>query len=193
MPANQEQVQVSSNADAEVEVESPDVTVNNAVVDEPVSKSDRETQVENLMLTLSAFKTQITAMQQQVRILEKTINKEVKTLQKAASKSKNKGNRKPSGFAKSSKISDTLCQFMNKPSGTEMARTEVTKYIIGYIKEKGLQQESNKKFIKPDTALCELLGVGEADEVTYFNIQKYMNKHFNSAKNVVVSQSDATA
>ena len=161
-----------------------------ASAQEPVAKSDRETQVENLMVTLSAFKTQITAMQQQVRVLEKTINKEVKTLQKAASKNKNKGNRKPSGFAKSSKISDTLCQFMNKPSGTEMARTEVTKYIIGYIKEKGLQQESNKKFIKPDTALCELLGVGEADEVTYFNIQKYMNKHFNSAKNVIVSSAE---
>lgn len=161
-----------------------------ASAQEPVAKSDRETQVDNLMVTLSAFKTQITAMQQQVRVLEKTINKEVKTLQKAASKNKNKGNRKPSGFAKSSKISDTLCQFMNKPSGTEMARTEVTKYIIGYIKEKGLQQESNKKFIKPDTALCELLGVGEADEVTYFNIQKYMNKHFNSAKNVIVSSAE---
>ena len=161
-----------------------------ASAQEPVAKSDRETQVDNLMVTLSAFKTQITAMQQQVRVLEKTINKEVKTLQKAASKNKNKGNRKPSGFAKSSKISDTLCQFMNKPSVTEMARTEVTKYIIGYIKEKGLQQESNKKFIKPDTALCELLGVGEADEVTYFNIQKYMNKHFNSAKNVIVSSAE---
>ena len=158
---------------------------------EPVVKSERETQIEALMVTLSTFKSQITAMQQQVRVLEKTINKEVKTLQKVASKNKNKGNRKPSGFAKSSKISDTLCQFMNKPTGTEMARTEVTKYIIGYIKEKGLQQETNKKFIKPDTALCELLGVGETDEVTYFNIQKYMNKHFNSQK--TAPEANATA
>jgi len=164
-----------------------------AAVAEPVSKSEREVQIETLMFSLSTFKSQITAMQQQVRLLEKTINKEVKTLQKVASKNKNKGNRKPSGFAKSSKISDTLCQFMNKPSGTEMARTEVTKYIIGYIKEKGLQQENNKKFIKPDTALCELLGVGESDEVTYFNIQKYMNKHFNSKTASVAAEAEATA
>jgi chromatin remodeling complex protein RSC6 len=141
-------------------------------------KSDREVQFENLLGTLNAFKSQITAMQQQIKVLEKTVNKEFKSLQKAASKSKSKGNRKPSGFAKSSKISDTLCTFMNKPQGTEMARTEVTKFIIGYIKDKGLQQPDNKKFIKPDDPLRELLGVSEEDVVTYFNLQKYMNQHF---------------
>jgi chromatin remodeling complex protein RSC6 len=167
--------------------------VESVAATEPAIKTEREIQIESLMVTLSTFKTQITAMQQQVRLLEKTINKEVKTLQKVASKNKNKGNRKPSGFAKSSKISDTLCQFMNKPTGTEMARTEVTKYIIGYIKEKGLQQETNKKFIKPDTALCELLGVGETDEVTYFNIQKYMNKHFNSASSQSAGNTEVSA
>jgi chromatin remodeling complex protein RSC6 len=148
------------------------------VVNTIVEKTDRETHFENLLTTLNTFKTQISTLQQQIKLLEKTVNKEFKVLRKVANKSKNKGNRKPSGFAKSSKISDNLCLFMNKPHGTEMARTEVTKFIISYIKDKGLQQQDNKKFIKPDNSLRELLGVGQEDVVTYFNIQKFMNQHF---------------
>lgn len=143
-----------------------------------VEKTDRETHFENLLTTLNTFKTQISTLQQQIKLLEKTVNKEFKVLRKVANKSKNKGNRKPSGFAKSSKISDNLCLFMNKPHGTEMARTEVTKFIISYIKDKGLQQQDNKKFIKPDNSLRELLGVSQEDVVTYFNIQKFINQHF---------------
>jgi len=148
------------------------------VVAPAVEKTDREVQFGNLLTTLNMFKSQLSGMQQQIKHLEKSVNKEFKGLQKIANKNKSKGNRKPSGFAKSSKISDTLCSFMNKPHGSEIARTEVTKFIITYIKENGLQQPDNKKFIKPDDQLRELLGVGEEDVVTYFNLQKYMNQHF---------------
>jgi chromatin remodeling complex protein RSC6 len=161
----------------------------NETITPVVEKTTREIHFENLLGTLTLFKTQITTLQSQIKLLEKSINKEFKGLQKAANKSKGKGNRKPSGFAKSSKISDTLCVFMNKPQGTEMARTEVTKFIISYIKDKGLQQPDNKKFIKPDDSLRSLLGVSEEDVVTYFNLQKYMNQHFVKASSVVETSS----
>lgn len=131
-----------------------------------------------VLTTLSAFRQQITMLQNQVRGLEKHVNKQVKTLQREARKSKNKGNRKPSGFAVPSKISNELCEFMGKPTGTKVARTEVTQYIIDYIQKKGLQKSDNRKCINPDDKLSDLLNVEEGDEVTYFNIQKYMNKHF---------------
>jgi chromatin remodeling complex protein RSC6 len=143
-----------------------------------MTKTDRESQFEALFESLSTMKKQIGLIQAQITQLERSVNKDIKTLRKVADKNKSKGNRKPSGFAKSSKISESLCNFMNKPVGTEMARTEVTKFIIGYIKDKGLQQEDNKKCIKPDESLRNLLGVKSEDEVTYFNIQKFMNKHF---------------
>ena len=63
---------------------------------------------------------------------------------------KNAIKRKPSGFAKPTVISDELCFFLGKPNGTEMARTEVTKYITQYIKENNLQSVENKKKIIPD-------------------------------------------
>ena len=66
---------------------------------------------------------------------------------------------------------------MKKPHDSEVARTEVTQYIIAYIKQNNLQWTKNRKIIKPDAALLSLLASG-SDEVTYFNLQRYMNKHF---------------
>lgn len=148
-------------------------------------KSDAITEQFNGVLnTLSTFRQSITALQMQIRGLEKTVRKEMKGLQKEAQKNKNKGNRKPSGFAKPTKVSDELCSFMSKPTGTEIARTEVTQYLIKYIKDNNLQFTDNKKRIVPDDTLKNLLGVTEEDEVTYFNLQKLMNKHFIKNKKV---------
>ena len=83
-----------------------------------------------LLNTLSAFKSQITMISSQVKSLEKKVKKKMKALEKQANKNKNKGNRKASGFAIPTSISKDLCKFMDKPEGTKMARTEVTKYII---------------------------------------------------------------
>ena len=91
---------------------------------------------------------------------------------------KHKGNRKPSGFAKPTKVTKELCEFMNKEEGTEIARTEVTKSLIDYIKLNELQNKENTKLILPDDKLKFLLGLNDTDELTFFNLQKYMNKHF---------------
>ena len=135
-------------------------------------------QFTSVLNTLSSFKSQISMMAAQVKSLEKTVKKQMKQLEREAQKNKNKGNRKASGFAVPSKISVDLCEFMGKPEGTEMARTEVTKYIIQYIKNNNLPDKDNKKIIKPNNALKSLLNVKPTDEVTYFNLQKYMNIHF---------------
>ena len=75
-------------------------------------------------------------------------------------------------------FSNDLCKFMNKPMHSEAARTEVTKYIISYIKENNLQSVENKRIIQPDTALKSLLRPKKKEKITFFNIQRYMNKHF---------------
>jgi len=99
-------------------------------------------------------------------------------LKKDINKNKNKGNRKPSGFAKPTKVTKELCEFMNKSEGTEIARTEVTRALINYIKSNKLENENNNKIITPDQKLKFLLGIEDGQELTYFNMQKYMNKHF---------------
>jgi chromatin remodeling complex protein RSC6 len=128
--------------------------------------------------SLSHFRIQVNTLQQQIRQLEKNIKKEMKGLKKVAEKSKNKGNKKPSGFANPTKVTKELCEFMNKQEGTQIARTEVTRALISYIKSNNLQNKANKKIILPDEKLQFLLGINEEQELTYFNLQKYMNKHF---------------
>jgi chromatin remodeling complex protein RSC6 len=160
------------NVMTDVEVESQPLSV------PEVSKTPREEHFKEVASTIMILKVELSGLYAKLKLLERAVNKEVKTLNKAASRNKNKGNRKPSGFAKSSKISEGLCTFMNKPAGSEVARTEVTKYVINYIKEHNLQRPENKKFINPDEHLKTLLEVPEGDDLSYFNIQKYMNKHF---------------
>lgn len=148
-----------------------------------IEKGDQVTddlfeQFENIIDNLSSFKTQVNNIQQQVRQLEKNIKKQMKGLKKEVTKSKNKGNRNPSGFAKPSKVTNELCYFMKKEKDTEIARTEVTRALVTYIKENKLENKENSKIICPDEKLKALLDLDESQELTYFNIQKYMNKHF---------------
>ena len=139
---------------------------------------------EKLNSQFNLIKTQMASMQQSMKQIEKNIKKQMKGLKKELdkSKTKNKGNRLPSGFAKPSKVTKELCQFMNKAEGTEIARTEVTRALVSYIKENNLENAENSKFISPDDKLKLLLGLDDSQQLTYFNIQKYMNKHF--VKNV---------
>lgn len=131
-----------------------------------------------LLNSIYQMKNTITILQNQVKLVEKDKNRQIKKLEKELNKRKQKKHRQPSGFAKPTKISNKLCEFLNKPLGSEVARTEVTQYLISYIKENKLQNENNKSFIKPDKKLSELLNTDKSDNVTYFNIQGFMNKHF---------------
>lgn len=128
--------------------------------------------VENLV----SLKKQVLQIQNKVKALEIKLKKEIKEANRV-SKVKVDGKRAPSGFAKPSKVTNKLSEFMNKDFGTMIARTEVTQYLIKYIKENSLQNKENKRIIAPDNKLLDLLESGK-DEVTYFNLQKYMNKHF---------------
>lgn len=133
---------------------------------------------EAIINSLSSFKTQILTIQQQLRSVEKTLKKEFKQLKKEADKNKNKGNKKPSGFATPSKVTNELCEFMNAENGSEIARTVVTKSLIEYIKKNKLENNENNQIIHPDQKLKNLLGINENDKLTYFTLQKHMNKHF---------------
>jgi len=111
--------------------------------------------------------------------LEKKYLKDLKVAQKQSVKKKRKsGNRAPSGFVKPTEISPELADFLSKPHGTEMARTTVTREINEYIRTHSLQDKTNGRKILPDKKLATLLKLTKDDELTYFNLQKYMSRHF---------------
>jgi upstream activation factor subunit UAF30 len=79
---------------------------------------------------------------------------------------------------KPTKISDELANFLEKPLGSEMARTDVTREINKYIRSQNLQDKDNGRKINPDAKLQTLLKIKTTDELTYFNLQRYMSPHF---------------
>ena len=128
---------------------------------------------------LNQLSTMIASLKSEYKTMEKHWAKELKVAQKASSKKKRKtGNRAPSGFVKPTRISDELAKFLDKPSGTEMARTDVTRNINVYIRAHNLQDKDNGRKINPDSKLQSLLKLKKTDELTYFNLQRYMSPHF---------------
>jgi chromatin remodeling complex protein RSC6 len=143
-------------------------------------------QSSELLTKLTQMSAIIASLKNEYRSLEKKWLKEIKVAQKSQAKRKRKsGNRQPSGFVKPTKISDELAQFLEKPIGSEMARTEVTREINKYIQAHQLQDKSNGRKIVPDAKLQALLKVEALQELTYFNLQRYMSPHFFSASKAV--------
>ena len=129
------------------------------------------------------YKRQLyTSINTDLRALQKTMQRHIKETSRRTRRPKtadpNRPKRPPSGFAKPALISTELCNFLSVPDGTEMARTEVAKHLTNYIKEHNLQDQENKRRILPDSALQSLLNVGAGEDLTYFNLQKYMKVHF---------------
>ena len=139
---------------------------------------------------LTSLRSQLTNITGQVRSLQKRADRELRAAHKLNKKRSSKsGTRAPSGFVKPTKISKELAAFLNKPHGTEMARTQVTREINTYIRAHKLQDPKNGRRILADTALRKLLKLNKNDELTYFNLQRYMSPHFAKATKTVAKSS----
>ena len=153
-------------------------TVQNEVVEEGPSLHE---EMAAFMTHLQSAVSALSALKTEYRLLEKRISKDFKTAQKGVKGRKKKQsnvNRQPSGFVKPTQISTELATFLGKDKGSEMARTEVTREINKYIRANNLQDPSNGRVIRADGKLRKLLKLNKSDELTYFNLQKYMSPHF---------------
>jgi chromatin remodeling complex protein RSC6 len=145
--------------------------------------ADLAAQSTEFLAKLNQLGALFASLKAEFRSLEKKWSREIKTAQKTNAKRKRKsGNRQPSGFVKPTKISDELAKFLEKPVGTEMARTDVTREINTYIRAHKLQDKDNGRKINPDAKLAALLKLKKTDELTYFNLQRYMSPHFSKAE-----------
>jgi upstream activation factor subunit UAF30 len=178
-----ETVETSAPVVSETAAPATDATVA-ADAEAPLAEQSVE-----FLAKLQQLGTLINSIKSEYKALEKKWSREVKTAQKQSSKRKRKaGNRAPSGFVKPTKISDELASFLGKDKGAEMARTDVTREINTYIRAHKLQDSTNGRKINPDKKLAALLKLKTTDELTYFNLQKYMSPHFaKAAKEGVVA------
>ena len=146
---------------------------------EVTKEQELSSEFTNILSVIGTLSSQLSALKIHVRAVEKKAVRELKAANKVSKKrQKAKGNRQPSGFVKPTLISSELATFLGKPTGTEMARTEVTREINKYIRSHDLQDKSNGRKINPDDKLRSLLKLKKNDELTYFNLQRYMSPHF---------------
>jgi len=155
-------------------------SADSAVVAAPTDVPDQS--LAEFLSKIQQLSSMVSTLKTDFRVIEKKWTRDLKLAQKQSSKRKRKtGTRSPSGFVKPTRISDELATFLEKPSGTEMARTDVTREINTYIRSNNLQDKENGRKINADSKLAKLLKLGKADELTYFNLQKYMSPHFAKA------------
>ena len=162
----------------QTDVPVPVCEMENVVVTSDAVEYSITTGFSEFISKFQAMLTNFNALKTELRSLEKITVKQLKVAEKLSNKKRRKGNRAPSGFVKPSLISDELAKFLDKPCGTEMARTDVTREINKYIRANNLQDKSNGRKINPDKQLTQLLKIEDSVDLTYFNLQKYMGPHF---------------
>ena len=152
-------------------------TVTETVTD---TKTESDEKVDPTVESITSLIGKFELFEKESKLAKVELRKVLKSYQKKTSKKtrKHDPNRPPTGFAKPSLISEELCKFLNKPSGTKMARTEVTQEVNKYIKAHNLQNPANKKEIKADSTLTTLLNLKKGDDLNYFSLQKYLKDHF---------------
>tara|TARA_B100000795_G_scaffold270055_2_gene262303 strand:+ start:3992 stop:4666 length:675 start_codon:yes stop_codon:yes gene_type:complete len=161
--------------DVEAVVESKvDDVANTMSVDD---KSLGDSLINELTDKISAVQLEFKSIQQTLKLLVKEYDKQKKVIAKVQKKREN-AKKSPSGFAKPCKISDDLCKFVGIPSGSEKSRTDITRHINSYVKEKNLNNPENRREFFPDEKLKSILNVKDGEKVTYFILQRLIAHHF---------------
>ena len=159
--------------------DSTEVTPTKAVpVKVVLTEFDYSDEITLLQGDLKNALTIIKGLVSHVSKLEKRINRDRKIVEKKLKSKPRRASSGVNGFSKPGPVSDELRSFLSLGKEDLIARTEVTKKITTYCQKHGLQKESDKRIILPDKELTKLLRIPKGENLTYFNLQKYMKVHF---------------
>ena len=168
-------------AAATVVVSSTPVEVAPAAAAPAAPATTLDEDIKAVTSNLNTLRETVAAMLAQVKKLDKRVHREIKEARKrkrrtATTEGGEAKPRQPSIFERPVKVTDELCKFLGKPAGTLISRSEVTREVNNYIKEKNLR---DKHDIKADAALKKLLALSDGGEpLTYFTLQRYLNRHY---------------
>jgi chromatin remodeling complex protein RSC6 len=170
-------------ATAPVVTEAPVTTEAPVVSDTPYLE-----EFSAVVTELDSALTLIRNLKTRIQKLEKQVHRDHKVLLKKANGKRARKPRDPnapkSGFAKEGPVSTEMGKFLGLKKDELISRTDVTKKIHEYCKAKDLQDPADKRHIKPDASLRKLLKMNKDDDLTFFNLQKYMKVHFPNKEGV---------
>jgi chromatin remodeling complex protein RSC6 len=133
------------------------------------------TQANTLRETAGAIVAELKRLEKRVARLQKEADKRKRRGKKVLAEGEVAPPRKPSIFETPTALSPELCSFLGVAAGSKESRSNVTKAITKYVKDNNLK---NKHSITPDAKLKALLSVKEGETLTYFNLQRYLNRHY---------------
>jgi len=161
----------------EATAEAPAPEAGEAATDRSDLSAELNDDIAELLKTYQARVALDNSIKASIEAIEKKVAKMTKLMEKSTKKRKTNAN-KVSGFEKPTAISDELAKFVGEPIGTMLARTAVSKKIHEYVKSNNLQNPNNRRIITPDAKLKKLLKTTGNEELSYFNLQKYLKVHF---------------
>jgi upstream activation factor subunit UAF30 len=94
------------------------------------------------------------------------------------------------GFNKPLEVTDKLRTFLKLAPGELISRSQVTKKLNEYVTEKGLKAG---QLISLDATLKDLLNPPEGIQITFLNIQKYINPHYVKTEPAPKAKKEAAA
>jgi chromatin remodeling complex protein RSC6 len=157
------------------------------IVESVVAKVDQTESLKTVLVTLNEQSSVIKGLVNTVRNLIKESDKQSKELEKLRNKrtrvkTERSADALPSGITKPVSISDELAVFLGVAPGTLVPRNEVTKGVSAYVKKNEISDPENKqRFVLDDRpaakTLRTLLG-NPSEDVTYFNLQRYLKHHY---------------
>ena len=119
------------------------------------------------IVTLDALMKELKALRKEVRKIRQHI--EDPTGEKTKTRATN------NGFNKPLDVTPELRAFLSLGPEEKISRSQVTTRINAYVTEKGLKAGKN---ITMDETLQKLLNPPESTDVTFLNIQRYINPHY---------------
>jgi len=180
-------------AAAEVAAPAPVVVSSTPVEAAPVAPvapaTTLDEDIKALVALAATARETLSTFQAQLKRLEKRVHRDMKDARKRRRRVKVDENgvevkRAPSIFERPTQVTQELLTFLGRPAATLMSRSEVTKALNDYVKANNLK---NKHDIKPDAPLRALLAIGVDEPLTYFNLQRYLNRHYIKAVPAVAS------
>jgi len=124
------------------------------------------------------IETEIAAIRGDIKLLAKLVRRIQAHIDDPTGEKREK-RKVNNGFNKPLKVTVEMQAFLGLGADELISRSEVTRRITGYVKEKGLKHPTNGRQIVLDQPLRTLLAVEDPNaEITYLNIQKYLSKHY---------------
>ena len=146
---------------------------------EAVNEITWNEEVKTLQTTVQSQIDSLKGVLANLKRLEKRVSREIKDAKKKRKAPKLNPDGTPvpkkDQFGKQVPITDELAHFLGKAKGSTASRSEVTRFIGNYVREKSLLDKRN---IKADATLLKLLAIKADEPLTYFSLQKFLNKHY---------------